>query len=69
MGVRGARAATMSSQPDIAIILEGPPSDDIPLKTIVRANPGLVLLKNGVVLKNWHGNDIPSIEEFETFIQ
>ncbi|OQA98145.1 MAG: hypothetical protein BWY22_00954 [Bacteroidetes bacterium ADurb.Bin217] len=40
-------------------------ADDIPLKTIVRANPGLVLLKNGVVIDNWHGNDIPSIEEFK----
>lgn len=40
-------------------------ADDIPLKTIVRANPGLVLLKDGVVLNNWHGNDIPTIEYFE----
>lgn len=40
-------------------------ADDIPLKTIVRANPGLVLIKDGVVLDNWHGNDIPSLEEFK----
>ncbi|MDR0941515.1 MAG: DoxX family protein [Bacteroidales bacterium] len=43
-------------------------ADDIALKTIVRANPGLVLLKNGVVINNWNGNDIPSIAEFEKIV-
>ena len=35
-------------------------SDPITLKTVVRSNPGLVLLKNGKVLKNWHYNDLPN---------
>jgi hypothetical protein len=40
-------------------------ADDIALKTMVRANPGLVLLKNGVVIDNWNGNDIPTIAEVD----
>ena len=39
-------------------------TDDTELKAMVRANPGLVLIKNGVVIKKWHYNDFPDFEEF-----
>jgi hypothetical protein len=40
-------------------------ADDITLKVMVRANPGMVLMKDGVILDKWHYNDFPSYSEFE----
>ncbi|MBK9283508.1 MAG: DoxX family protein [Sphingobacteriaceae bacterium] len=33
--------------------------DGIVLKTMVRANPGLMLVKDGTVIQNWHHNNFP----------
>lgn len=40
--------------------------DEKMLKTIVRANPGLIVLRNGTVMKKYHGNDIPSYESLKS---
>lgn len=43
-------------------------TDDITLKTIVRANPGLVLLRRGTVVAKWHCNQLPEISEIYQII-
>jgi uncharacterized membrane protein YphA (DoxX/SURF4 family) len=38
-------------------------ADEVPLKSIVRANPGVLLMKNGVILNKWHHHSVPRYED------
>jgi len=41
-------------------------ADAVPLKSMVRANPGVLLLKNGVIVNKWHYHTLPSFNELST---
>jgi hypothetical protein len=40
--------------------------DNTALKTIIRSNPGLLLLNGATVEMMWHYNDFPSFDEVKT---
>lgn len=37
-------------------------ADAVPLKSMVRANPGVLLLKNGTIINKWHYHTVPSYD-------
>jgi len=40
-------------------------ADAVPLKSMVRANPGVMLMQNGVIINKWHHHTVPDFERLE----
>jgi uncharacterized membrane protein YphA (DoxX/SURF4 family) len=40
-------------------------ADELLLKTIIRSNPGIVLLKEGTIVMKWHYRQLPSFEKIK----
>lgn len=52
-------------QDEMDLVLETLYADNVPLKSMVRSNPGVLLLQNGTVIKKWSKITFPSKEELE----
>jgi len=46
-------------------------ADEVPLKEMVRANPGVLLMKNGTIINKWHYHTVPNYDEMakQYFVQ
>jgi uncharacterized membrane protein YphA (DoxX/SURF4 family) len=41
-------------------------ADAIPLKSMVRANPGVLLMRKGIVVNKWHFHNLPSYDDLSS---
>jgi hypothetical protein len=64
IGLSGSSPTEVSDfRHDVNALYDYYTTDQTVLKTMIRSNPGLMLMKNGVVLAIWHNNDFPTYDE------
>lgn len=51
------------------LLVEAFYADGVVLKTMIRSNPGLMLLHRGTVMAKWHYNDFPSEKELKELLK
>lgn len=44
-------------------------ADEVLIKTVIRANPGIVFIKNGIVLGKWHHKHIPTVSQLSSLVK
>lgn len=50
---------------ELGLAFEFMAGDEIMLKTIIRSNPGFMLVKNGIILGKWAYRDFPPLEQLD----
>jgi uncharacterized membrane protein YphA (DoxX/SURF4 family) len=43
-------------------------ADETELKAVIRSNPGLMLMKNGIIIKKWAYKDFPTPEQIQKYL-
>lgn len=44
-------------------------ADEVLIKTVIRANPGILIIKNATVVAKWHHKHIPTVSQLEQYIE
>lgn len=63
-GFEKGRALTSKMESELPVYI----IDEVVIKAMIRANPGIMLLKNGDVKMKWHYNDLPTAEEVNALL-
>lgn len=50
---------------DLGLLTEILYVDAVPLKSMVRSNPGVLLMRDGIVINKWHHNTFPDFEQLD----